>query len=322
LSGCGGSEDGYGEDVRTYGITAGNSINGGFVAVYGNRIYFANPQSDSRLYSMNHDGSDMVRLNDVPTGHINVVDGVIYYLNFSDPDTLGAIYRMNIDGSDQQQILSGREGQVMQIIVVDNQVFHSRLHHFGECGIFVMQTDGYNSINLTPNYRVQPMNNINIIGDYIYFNRGGGSFGDLLRIDIDGSNIQTIGEGRFAPSIVHNDIILFTKVLDFYPDLLYSMNRDGSNLQRLTNHGVFAFNIADDRIFFIKCGGEIMFRASPGKLYSMDIDGSDIQRISDYYVWGIIILGDEVFFPAREMPEEEWMLFRMNLDGNNKRRVV
>ena len=325
LSGC----DDYAS--HTQGTTAGNSMNGGLVAMCENRIYFANPQSGWRLYSMNHDGSDMVRLNDIPTQGINVVDGEIYYtVRFTWRHEyaiyFGSIFRMNTNGSNNQEIHSNNYfgGWISELIVLGNQIFFDKPStgtiYFEpvDGGLFAIQTNGNNKRTIASGHG----RSMNIVGTVIYFmnNEVSTLYGNLFRVGIDGRNLQQISDVRVFSLIVYGDRIYATKWVSYEGErrriLLYSMDLNGGDLQRVSEYSIGIHNIANNQIFFI--------REDSRNLYRMNLDGSDKQRLSDYHGWNVFILGDEIFFYASEKYEmfDETMLFRMNFDGSNKRRVI
>ena len=326
LSGC----DEYEEYVKSHGITAGNSLNYGLVAMCEKRIYFANPQSGWRLYSMYHDGSDMVRLNDMPTAHINVVDGVIYYTrnNFSDGGywhLIGSIFRMNINGSDNRQVHSPVAfGRIHALVVTGNQIFYSQdswSFHEDEdegSGLFAMRTDGSRNQRITQCDR--SVGNVNIVGNQIYFSSHAiyRDYGNAFTISTDGSDKQPLGDIRVASMIVHKNRIFSIKQRNEIDGkmLLYSTDLNGGDLQRLSEYSIVVINISNDYIFFIK--------EDSGSLYKANLDGSDKQQLSDYFSLSILILGNEIFVYTVEVPSvpPDTTLFRMNLDGSNKRRVI
>ena len=335
---------GYEEDVRQIGITAGNSINGGLAAMCEERIYFANPQSRWRMYSMNHDGSDMVRLNDIPSANINVVDGVIYYVLGSGSsehewqEYAGTILKMNTDGSRKQQVFSaeriffgeqrGHEpGFITELVVIGNQIFYNlylpNASGVEGSGLFVVQTDGTNNRKLTPYDRI--VRNINISDGYIYFQyiTGGMLYEELFKMNLDGTSIHTIGES--LPDYIISSMLVYGEeiylIASRWPviQFLYSLNRKTGDFQQHTDFGLWRKNISNNIVFFITFDLSANFH-----LYRMNLYGTERQRLSDYAGENIIILGEEIFFFAQETPNtfSEMMLFRMNLDGSNKRRVV
>ncbi len=68
----------------TLGNTSGNLNNKGLVCENDGYIYFANLSDNHYLYRMNPDGSDPVRLIEVPVSYINAAGDYLYFY-FDDP---------------------------------------------------------------------------------------------------------------------------------------------------------------------------------------------------------------------------------------------
>jgi len=319
LSGCGGGEEEsnapnitseYVNDTRTYGITAGNFNNRGFAAMCEERIYFQNPQSEFRIYSMNRDGSDMVRLNEYSSTFINVIDGFIYYLGFSGLGVPGSIYRMNTDGSDHQLVFAGSSYiSITGIKVVGNQIFHTVVDSSDErtegSGLFVMQTDGSERRRVTP--RDAEVSDINVVGEYVFFVGDGGY---MYRVNVDGTDKQPLNL-RGGSMVVYGDRIYFIKQVNF-SGLLYSANLYGGDLQQLTIESAsWPMNIANEQVFFRSDRTHGLYKTNP--------DGSVVQILSgDYYRASFLIVLEDELFASDTI--SRW-LFRMNHDGSNKQRV-
>ena len=343
LTGCD-YYDGYQiEDTRPRGNTVGNINNGGIAAMCDERIYFANLHNGLRLYSMKHDGGDMRRLNDAPTNHINVINGMIFYnlvplahmfgIEGAQFEDEGRIFAMQTDGEGYPQKLNADDlmgRNTSSLIVVGDKIFYNRngTGRGGDegSGLYVMQIDGSNRRKLSSQSAWE--SSINVIGDYVYFLRGLGgldlNYGNLFRINVDGSNEQSLGDGRFLSIIVHGDKIFATseRCRDYGVTWIYSMNRNGGDLQRLSEHPATALNMSNEYIFFIGDDGSL---ESSRNLYRMNLDGSNKQMLSSCVVLFYAVLGYEIFFFAIEyigLTADEAMLFRMNFDGSNKRRVV
>ena len=62
------------------GNTAGNLNNGGLFCEYNDKIYFANPYDYNKLYVMDSDCTNAMKLSDDSVGSINVCGNYIYYV--------------------------------------------------------------------------------------------------------------------------------------------------------------------------------------------------------------------------------------------------
>ena len=81
------------------GNSAGNLNNGGLFCEYNDKIYFANPYDYNKLYVMNSDCTNAMKLNDDSVASINVCGSYIYYVknNFKQ-ETIGTIFRGQLFG--------------------------------------------------------------------------------------------------------------------------------------------------------------------------------------------------------------------------------
>ena len=102
-------------DISVTGNTAGNLNNGGLFAESGGRVYFANAYDGGRMYSMNTDETDLVRLGDSRVSSINVGGNYLYYYMDSAGGGTGlgfvvrtyGVYRSRLDGSNPEVVAEG-----------------------------------------------------------------------------------------------------------------------------------------------------------------------------------------------------------------------
>lgn len=123
---------------------------------------------------------------------------------------------------------------------------------------------------------------INVVGDWIYFNRNGN---DISRMKINGSEYKVILKNVSFFTVV-NHKIYYT---DSETGYLYRVDENGANKALLIEEDCkYDINVTEDAI----CWG-----AENGTLCIADINGKNIKRISEFYPQEIIIC-DGVIYEA------------------------
>jgi len=244
--------------------------NGEYAVLHNERIYYS---YSNGFFSMNTDGTDQQKLNDVFARHMHIVDNKIYFIN---SNYRGYIFSMNIDGTDLQQL---NEEYVSGINIIDgwiyymNSIYHNNSISIGNItsignqdgnngtGICKMRTDG-SERQLLINDKV---NDFVVVGDIIYYSTWDGIFS----IGINENNRQQLND-TFSWSVnVIGDWIFY---IDSSNEKLHRIGIDGSNEQQLIGEKVRSIHIIGDRIYFED--------GDNSKIYSIKPDGSDRRRLS------------------------------------------
>lgn len=150
----------------------------GNILVEGNTIYFSKSVGTDAfggIYQMNVDGTSKIELADGIISCINVVDGWIYYSDFSG----GRIYKMKVDGTKVTQLNDFRIGQCL---VIDENIFCSNIYEDG--ALHKMSIKGSDDVNLNFPDNV---NAFNIYNGWIYYSNKSDD-GKLYKLSLDGLN--------------------------------------------------------------------------------------------------------------------------------------
>jgi hypothetical protein len=330
MTGCAAKESITVYEEPHLGNTAGNIKNGGFAASCENRIYFANPSDRWSIWSMYPDGSDMQKLNNHFSSFINVMDGWIYYLNEDD----SKIQIMRTDGS-SKRVLSAFDKyyrQSIRLIVVGERIFFDVIGGKSEdSGLFFMDTSGSDIQRLRlDNETINIFEKRNVFSAFhmsvnYLFNDWNFDMKNIYSTDTDDSGDINEISGYSPRFVVLNDRIFF----NYFEYGIFSINLDGSDVQKLGDDIIHAINVKSDRVFYINTGHSPT--KGDGKLYSIDFNGNNRKALSDYSISAFNIHADRIYYMVQDKSMfglynlerlTAFSLYSMNLDGSDKRFVA
>ncbi|MCR5302222.1 MAG: DUF5050 domain-containing protein [Lachnospiraceae bacterium] len=231
----------------TIGNTSGNLNNKGLVCESGDYIYFSNLNDAHCLYRMNKDGSDPVRLADIPVAYINAGGDYLYFY-FDDPGgtkfmgiagRMSGIYRLK-KGDRDYVCLDKCTSGVLNL--VGSTLYYEHYDNTNGMQLYHSSLDG-NDKGLVIDEIVNPACVVN--GD-IYFSE---QDSQILKVYRPGDV-----EGRvYMDYAVYNPVadgtdLYFMNMKDNYKLYRYSMS-DGS-LTKITDERVDTFNVYDGVIFY------------------------------------------------------------------------
>ncbi len=293
------------------GNTNSNAVNGGYVALQGNWIYYLNTGYDNCLYKMRNDGSEKQLITTDAATQINVVGEWIYYSAYGYNGKGSGVYKIKIDGTNKTQLSSI---YVTYMMVVQDKIYYIP-HENYNIGLWSMDNNGENVTQLVP-YKCF---GVNIIGDRVYYLQAADPYIHTMltngsmheKSSYDYPNITDMfGEDNFLfisdgtslkyMSLPHcntsqlcewsNDVkrslFNYHEGKIYYLETAYAenitvkyigiMNTDGTNAERLseiriTNFNYF-INTADGWIYFPNADDN-------GCLYRVKTDGTGLQKI-------------------------------------------
>jgi len=316
-------------DSNAHGNSPGNLLTWGRFALYGNRIFFGNPDSETgflTLYSMNIDGTDIRQVSFLSGEFINVIGGRIFFRAGTGVHN-SPIMSIRTDGTDMQTHI---EGEAIGHVIVAGDRIYWHTSQFGG-NLNSVRIDGTDRQQITES----STRSTNIIGDRIFFSIGvdGAANGDvdagnLFSMNIDGTNRLSIRDAASNNIIVDNAYVYFTAG-HFDADLrldyteFYRMRHDGSGQEMVArvDMRVAFMNVHGDRVFFTDPLYVSRGETYGGKIHSIGIDGTDFRTLTDFPARNMAILGDRIYF-NRDENGGSTGVYSMRLDGTDIRKYV
>lgn len=279
------------DDVEEKGNTNGNIIDNGLFAEDNSYIYYDTFSTDDKLYKMNKDGSNKVKLADDSPSYINVYNGYIYYSNGNDGYK---IYRIKTDGTGRTKLSDDKISSYIN--VVDGFIYYADKNGF----MYKMKLDGSGKIKLTGDC----VQDINVSNGWIYYMNDSDN-GNMYKIDINGSNETELTKETVDDVIVDGNSIYYTK---WNSNGVFKMDLSGRSETKICDKGG-AINVN---------GKHIYFSPSNGGIYRMDLDGENVIKLAECNPMDYInVIDDSVYF-VDLINKDKANLYKMNIDGTNK----
>lgn len=237
-------------DGYVNGSTAGNLYNGGTFCEYDGVIYFANPDDQNKLYSMDSDGKNLTKINDDVPGFINADDNYIYYVRNNSRSSVSydnfsffqnALCRLSKDGK-SVEILD--EDPCNYATLCGNYIYY--LHYDEETAstLYKVKIDGTERQQVL-NYAIYTCS---VNGQYIYFN-GTKTDGSLYCLDTATDQTYIVYECNSYKPIVNDTTDVY--YLDISSDnALVHTDIKSSQSLTLTNESIDIYNVYGDTIYY------------------------------------------------------------------------
>ena len=253
------------------GNTTGNLYNGGAFCEYDGYVYFSNKEDANSLYRMKSDGTKVEKLHPDSVSYIQVINDYVYYV------------RSNKTSADV--VLRGQPYGLFRLEIGDDKAEQI-----------------YNGVVLS----------MRMLGNYLYFQSYDEKREDrlqLMKIKIDGTDLQTISKEDYAPICVNGEDIYFAEV------------KNSHNLMRMSTE--------DDRIVTAAEGNYYMPAFVKGYMYYIDLDnGMQLVRVNLSNNESVVLeegkcinynVSEEsnvIYYQLEN--EDDHKLCRMTLSGSNK----
>lgn len=247
------------------GNTAGNLNNSGYFCESEGVVYFANPYDHNFLYSMNSNGSDIKKLQEMEVKYLNA--GGKYVFFFGKPNTqttgLGSVvakpgmYRLDKDGKNLHALTKDVS---QNMILFGNTIYYQ--HYTNSAGVTLAKLDlsKETSTELLP-YMVNPSC---CYGGRLYYN---GMYDNhyLYCYDLSTESESVVWEGNIWNPIYDGNYVYYMDVLNDYRICRY--NPSANTIEILVEERVDFFNIFGEYIYYQTNSKD------PG-LYRVHLDGS------------------------------------------------
>lgn len=285
------------------GTTPANANRFGMVTTQGNWIYFAG--SDSSIYRMRNDKSDIQQICNSSAVSLNVVGEWIYFVD----GTFGGIYKIKIDGTGKTKISNVTS---YKVYVDGDWVYYTDQYWGGY--IYKMKSDGSSIKQISS----KQCRDYVIKGGYVYFTDFSNGLVYKCSVNGTGETILCAGFGGSHLTLVGNKLV----VTNNYNVL--SVNLDGSGYYSFgtTNLQYSFLNGYDGWVYYL----EDDFRDSSNEVSSfgrMRYDGSQKTKIYQYEYLNhantfINVAAGWIYF---QNEHDNDSLYRIKFDGRKIERV-
>lgn len=288
------------------GNTAGNLNNGGLFCEYNDKIYFANPYDDNKLYVMNSDCTDARKLNDDSVASVNVCGNYIYYVknNFKQ-STIGTIFRGQLFGvyrcdlnGESQKVLYNKISGI--IALAGNSLYYQHYSDTVPLAFHKIDIAGKKDEKISDT----PYSPACVQNGTIYFSDPDGKH-NILSYDTKSGNTSVYYNCNSYLADVENGYAYYIDLSKNYSLVRYNpSNKTLELLYSKDGAKVINYNVYGNKIFF-----QLEGDASVTGLYRMNIDGTQIEPIAIGNITNIHCTSKYTFF---QYFENQGVLYRVN----------
>lgn len=266
----------------------GNLVNGSLITKQGDWLYYS---LEDGIYKIKIDGTVEQKLCDNSGIGIIVANDWVYFKS-------QGVYRVKTDGTELEQIFDIAKSGTLRI--VDDKIYY--------CLEYKMDLDGSNCEQIYDKNAASGVT-INVVDGWIYFfDCDLNNKGHIYKMKTDGSDLQSIFDGRADYMIVDGDWIYFQ---NYYEDrALYKMKKDGSDLQLILDQGISALNVVDNWIYYTGWSGNT-------GLYKIKIDGTENQMLCSDRANSIHIINDYIYYKING--DRKNSLYQIKTDGSERK---
>jgi parallel beta-helix repeat protein len=249
----------------------------------GKIVFHSNRDNNFKIYSMNADGTNQIRLTANPGNDQYAVwspDGSKIAFT-SEKDGNQEIYVMNADGTNQIRLTYNTESDWVPDWSPDGRKIVFTSNRDGNNEIYIMNADGSNQIRLTMNPADDRDPVFSSGGSKIAFESNRDGNPEIYVMNVDGTEVTRLtynnAVDRHPDWSPDGTKIVFTSNRDGN-DEIYTMNSDGNGQTRLTFH-----EASDLDPTFSPYGTKIAFSSNRDgnyEIYVMNVDGSNLIRLT------------------------------------------
>ncbi len=262
--------------IRTDGSgrTKINDDNSRYLNVVGDWIYYSNyeleglaaaefvdPNRNYNIYKIRTDGNERTQINDDNSLGLKVIDGWIYYRNFSDD---GKLYKIRTDGSDRTKLT---DDVVLFINIEDDWIYY--INESDSHKIYKIDIDGTNRKCILD--EAPTCYYLNVVDDWFYFTVM--MYGERIhKLRVDGSEGREVSNGRHAHYLNTDGNRIYFINLDDNGEI-NSISLEGNERVRINDDTSWLINIVGDWVYYSN-------KDDNEKFYRIRTDGSDRQIIN------------------------------------------
>lgn len=283
------------------GNTAGNLINGGLFCEDGDTIYFANPNDDSALYSMNQEGTEFKKIHSDHAASINVTSNYLVYVRDNHARTNGAgnffnfystgIFRVKKkDGSGIKMLYNKPAGVVS---LWGNTIYYQHYNSETNLEFYKVRLDGSEEENLS----TEPIVPASITNGTLYYN-GVDNDHNIHAWNLNGNQTFDVAYGNYFSVLSQNGYLYYLNLADRYS--IGRMSLDGSEAETLVSERCSFFNLSpNNRYLFYQVDG-----GDNNRICQLDLLSMESTTILDGDYTALHTTTDSLFF--QDFHTEQW----------------
>jgi len=282
-----------------------NMYSGPFLAIseYDNRLFFQNFKDGRKLYSMDLDGNNILKISNESISNFIIYNDDIYCINSDN----GKIAVLKTDGTHEK--------------VLENTNANGNIAFFGDW-IFYTANDGIYRIKSDGSYKEKISDvfahTLCVYGENVYFSSSNENQEGLYKAGLDGKNVVRIYDKAVSSFSVYENNIYFSNIYDNY--CLYRITTDGSKIEKLKSNGkdilisTGAFDIFNGEIYFINESFE-----NTSYLVKMDLDTANLTKLAEIEATTIKVFEKNIYLYH---PSYNGRLYRLSTYGNSLEEIL
>lgn len=286
------------------GNSAGNLYNGGLFCEKDGTVYFANPDDDYKLYSMDSNGNNLKKLSDDSVSYINVDDYYIYYVRDSRHKEADIFY-INADSLCRISRKGGNmvildEAPCLYASLIGNSIFYLHYDESDATTLYKVDIDGKNLKQLQ-NYYVFTCSSQD---KYFYYN-GTQSDGNIYQYDTTTGNISLFYKcNSYKPIITGKNDIYYMDVDQ--NNALVHTNAQYEKTTTITTDSVDCYNIYGSYIYyqrFSETSPALCMVKNDGTKASVLAQGTFTNiHVTSYYIYFMDYKTGEFYYTSTSNP--------------------
>lgn len=244
-------------DGYVNGNTAGNLYNAGLFCENDGKVFFANPDDNNYLYSMDSSGGNLKKLCEDNVMYINADSNYVYYvrnnnMKNSKSDSEYSYFSFNNNSlcridRDGKNITILDEAPCIYATLIGNYIYYLHYDDENATSLYVVGIDGKDPHMVQQDYAFT----CNSVGQYFYFNSP--TTGALMRFNTASNTASTIYNCHcYKPTVIDNKEAYYLDVDQ--KNALVHTNLENINPTTLTTDSIELYNVYGSNIYYQRTG--------------------------------------------------------------------
>ncbi len=291
-------------DTYVNGNTISNLYNSGMFCQYGDIIYFANPDDEFKLYSMDTSGENLKKINDDVPSYINADENYLYYVrdngddhtafSFLNVDT-NSLIRCNRNNGEKVKILD--HAPSLYSALLGNYIYFIHYDEETASTLYRVKIDGTELSQVSSN----PYYTCCTVGQYLYYS-GMDNDHYLYRYDTETDSQSLVLTQNVWMPVVTGSYVYYMDIDEDYR--LCRADLYNQTTEVLVEERIDCFQVYDNGIFY-------QTNQDPG-LYRCTLSGGGQTLISSGNYTNLCVAGEYLYFSAFS---DENTVYRVRLSG-------